>query len=190
MWPVLGAGLLLLGLLMSTDRKKPATDYSAREPMIKLVREEARRQGVAEPTALAFAEAESGFNPAAAGDLYWADKRPELYEKLVLNNPLMAANPARLDRRAWHSYGLFQLLAPHHVRSSEHPNVLYDPKLNAQRGIAYIKALLKKHDNDIAQARLAYAGALNANAGEQERVLTRFARIYQAWHDFDAQGLA
>ncbi len=187
-WAVAAA---MLGVLLMDERKQAKQPVDAsRAKMIALIRAEARKQGVPDPIALAFAEVESGFNPRAAGDLGWSEKRPALYRSLVLDNPKMAQNPARTDARAWHSYGLFQLLAPHHVRPAEHPEILYDPQVNAQRGIGYIKALLKKHGDDVTQARLAYAGALKVPQAEQDRVLIRFTRAYQKWHDADAQGLA
>jgi soluble lytic murein transglycosylase-like protein len=172
------------------ERAQRRGGYSARAPMVALVRAEAERQGLEPALALAVAEVESNFNPSAAGDTAWAQKRPELYKKLVLDNPAMASNPARTDPSAWHSYGLFQLLAPHHVRGNEHPSILNDPKLNATRGIAFIKGLMRKHDADPVKMRLAYAGALNASAAEQERVLKRFGEAYQRWHEADADGLA
>jgi len=190
MLPLIAAGLFLLAVTMEGKKPRPTGTPSAREPMIKLIRAEADRQGVPAPIALAVAEVESNFNPSAHGDAAWAEKRPQLYERLVRDNPLLAHNPARLDPKAWHSYGLFQLLAPHFVRGSEHPSLLLDPQVNAQRGVAFIKSLLKKHDDDLAQMRLAYAGASKASAAEQERVLGRFQLAYQRWRDADAGGLA
>lgn len=181
---------MLGAALFMDERATKKTSTPSRARMEALVRAEAERQGVDPALALAFAEVESNFNPSAAGDTAWAEKKPDLYRSLVLDNPKMANNPARYDPRAWHSYGLFQLLAPHHAKPSEHPSVLYDPQLNAQRGVAYIKGLLRKHGDDAAQVRLAYAGALKASAAEQERVLGRFARAYQAWRERDAGGLA
>lgn len=186
------AGLLLLAAAASNrsnvDEKPQPKSTPKRDAMIALVRAEANRQGVPPPIALAMAEAESNFNPEAAGDLHWADKRPALYQTLVLEG--LPQNPMRLDRSAWHSYGLFQLLAPHHVRATENPAVLYDPQVNAQRGVAYLKGLMRKHGDDVAQVRLAFAGALGAKPDVQEKVLTRFAQIYQRWHDLDAKGLS
>lgn len=185
------AALLLLGLAMkSTPKSRPKVSAEERARMVELVRKEARRQGVAEPIALAFAEVETDFNPRAEGDLNWAQKKRPKYLELVLNNPKMAKNPARLDAAAWHSYGLFQLLAPYHVRPSEHPRKLLDPSVNAVRALAHIKGLLRKHGNDLAAVRLAYTGAAGAPQAEQDEVLKRFAPIYQRWHDHDAQGLA
>lgn len=183
------AALLLLGLAVQ-QKKRPKVSEAVRARNIALVRAEAHRQGVAEPIALAFAEAESDFDDGVEGDLDWATKKPDKYESLVLRNPKLAKNPARLDARAWHSYGLFQLLAAHHVRPSEHPRALLDPALNAQRGVTYIKGLLRKHGDDVAQARLAYTGALTASQDVKDKVLERFAPIYQRWHEHDAGGLA
>ena len=189
MLALVAAGLFLLAVSMHEKEPKTGT-RSVREPMVRLIRAEAKRQGVPAPIALAVAEVESNFNPAARGDLAWAEKRPELYEKLVRDNPAMARNPARNDRKAWHSYGLYQLLAPHFVRGMESPSLLLDPEVNAQRGIAFIKSLLKKHDDDLAQMRLAYAGAQNANALERARVLERFTQAYERWRKADAGGVA
>lgn len=184
-------GLLIGGLLM-LPRKKDTTPAPPKDkgPMIALVRAEAQRQGVEPALALAVAEVESGFDPNAKGDTQWAQKRPELYRKLVLENPKMANNPARDDPSAWCSYGLFQLLAPHHARPNEHPAVLLDPALNAQRGIAFIKGLMRKHGGDPTNMRLAYAGALKAREAEKARVLGRFSKAYTRWHDSEANGLA
>lgn len=188
MAPVLGAALLLGVLLMSRDStpKQPgasSNSSASRDAAIKLIREEAAKQGLPASIALAFAEAESGFDPLAEGDKQWPDKQPELYRKLVLEDPRRAANPARTQRELWHSYGLFQLLAPYHARPKEDPRVLLEPRLNAQRGIAFIKSLLAKHRDDLVEARLAYAGALNVSRAEQNRVLERFAKIYQRWSE-------
>jgi soluble lytic murein transglycosylase-like protein len=189
------AWLFMLGmgglLLMQKKTPAPAAPKLAdKGPMIALVRAEAQRQGVEPALALATAEVESQFDPNAKGDVLWAQKKPALYIKLVRDNPLMARNPARTEPTAWHSYGLFQLLAPHHVRALEHPSVLFDPQLNAQRGIAFIKGLMRKHGSDPVTMRLAYAGALNVSEAEKERVLKRFAQAYQRWHDSEAQGIA
>lgn len=186
MLALVAVGLFLAGMMQSKPSKPQKKGPVDREAMIRLIREEAARQGVPAPIALAVAEVESEFDPTAAGDRAWADKRPELYQRLVVNNPKLAQNPARLDRKAWHSYGLFQLLAPHFVRGAEHPNVLLDPKVNAQRGIAFIKNLLKRHGDDVSKMRLAYAGATNASAAEQERVLGRFTAAYTRWRDGEA----
>ena len=180
------AAAALIGVWAMDEKREARPAASAeRQRAIAIIRAEAQRQGVPAPIALAFAEAESNFNAAAAGDLGWASKRPELYRQIVLDNPAMAQNPARTDPRAWHSYGLFQLLAPYHTRPTEHPKVLYDPTINAHRGIAFIRGLLRKHSDDLVQTRLAYAGALRASQAEQDRVLARFARIYQRWAETD-----
>lgn len=185
------AALLGVAFIMDErERKAVAPASTQRAKMIALVRAEAQRQGLPDPLALAVVEVESNFNPAAAGDKGWAEKRPELYKRLVLDNPKLKDNPARTDARAWHSYGLFQLLAPHHIRGSEHPELLYDPRVNAERGVAYLKGLLRKYEGDTVKVRLAYAGALNASQAEQDRVLGRFSTAYTKWHDLDAGGLA
>ena len=150
--------------------------------MVALIRAEAERQGVDPKLALATAEVESNFNPRAAGDLGWATWNDGArYKQHVLGNDALTSNPARLDPSVWHSYGLFQLLAPYHVTGREHPSVLYDPAVNAQRGVAYLRALAKRYGGDPAQVRLAYAGALHLDAASQERALTRFAKAFEQW---------
>lgn len=189
---MLAVGLAMLGvLLMSTRKREPLPKVGARRAeMIALVRAEALRQGVDPVLALATAETESNFNPEVPGDVQWPYKRGgELYQKHVLENPAFDSNPARLEAKAWHSYGLFQLLAPYHLQPTEHPDVLWDPKLNAERGIAYLKALWRKH-KDVWKVRLAYAGALQASEAEKQRVLGRFTENYEAWRKREAGDLA
>lgn len=168
---------------MSSSSTKP--DRSERERMIALIRRIARELGVPAAVALAFAEVESRFNPRAEGDLQWAAKRPELYARLVRDHPAFADNPARLEPAAWHSYGLYQLLAPYHAQATEHPRVLLDPELNARRGIGYLRRLLRQTNNDVAAARLAYIGCGPDGSRCSDQVTTealqRFAPIYQRW---------
>jgi soluble lytic murein transglycosylase-like protein len=168
-----------------TVRRKPFERRPDRARMVELIRAEAARQGVPAAVALAFADVESGLDPSANGDLGWSElEGGARYEKHVLNNPRLANNPARTNRRAWHSYGLYQLLAPHHVLPLELPSALYSPQINAQRGIAQIKTLLRLHGGDVAEARLAYTGlSSRSDPAAIERVLSRFAPVYQHWSE-------
>lgn len=178
----LGIGVVV----SSTKTTRKPVDRAQRERMIALVRRVARDLGVPEAVALAFAELESGFNPAVQGDQQWPEKRPELYRTLVLDT----SNPYRQDASLWHSYGLFQLLAPYHVQVGEHPHVLLDPELNARRAVAQIKRLLRQAAGDVAGARLAYIGCgvdgARCAAAVTEAALARFAPVYQRW----AEGVA
>lgn len=139
--------------------------------------------GVPVNVALSFAALESNLNPDAEGDLQWAALHPDRYETLVLNSARFADNPWRTDRARWHSYGLFQLLAPHHALPNEDPRALLDPELNARRGLAYIKALLKKTSGDVDKARLAYAGASKLSPATQDMLI---ARLHRALSEFTA----
>lgn len=182
---------LVLGALMVTRKRREALPKvgTRRAEMIALIRAEALRQGVDPVLALATAETESNFNPQVPGDTQWPYKRGgELYQKHVLDSAALKDNPARLEAKAWHSYGLFQLLAPFHVRPHEHPDVLWDPAVNAERGVAFLKALWQKHQ-DVRKVRLAYAGALQASQAEKDRVLGRFTQIYDEWRAREEGGL-
>lgn len=143
-----------------TQRRGNATVQAVteRERMQQLVRNAALAAHVEPSIALAFAECESNFNPRAEGDLQWPYKREPLYRELVLENPRFRDNPWRADPTKWHSYGLFQLLAPYHVKSHEDPRRLLDPTTNAVRGCAYIARLLEQTKGDVYAARLAYIG--------------------------------
>lgn len=127
--------------------------------IIQTIRIEADRAGVPRQIALAFAWVESKFEPTLQGDLKWHEKQQgALYKRFVLGNMQLVANPARDIPAVWHSYGLYQLLAPFHVLPSEHPRALLDPRVNAERGIAYIAKLLAKAHNNVHSARFAYVG--------------------------------
>jgi len=173
---------------MPEDTKQQRGGSSASKvAMQALVRRLAHSLGVPAAVALAFADIESGFDAAREGDLDWPSKRPDLYRSLILDNAAFNSNPARGDARAWHSYGLFQLLAPYHVRPEEHPRTLLDPQTNAVRGITQIRALLRRAGGDVAGARLAYIGCgldgKKCSELVQEQALARFAPVYQRWAD-------
>jgi hypothetical protein len=125
-----------------------------------IIRSAAERHGIPPQIALAFAWLESKHDPRLEGDLGWADRSGgDLYKRRVRDVPMFKSNPARDDREAWHSYGLFQLLAPYHTLAHEHPRVLLDPEINADRGCKAIARLLVKTDGDVLSARYAYTGA-------------------------------
>lgn len=132
------------------------------------------RYGVDPHAALTFAWLESRFNPNAAGDLDWATRRGgELYRKNVLDAPHLRENPARNDPKAWHSYGLFQLLAPYHVQPTEHPDVLRNPIVNASRGVLYLRKLLQQTGGDVDRARLLYTGGSKLSPEGQAAILDK-----------------
>ena len=135
-----------------------------------LIERESVTQGVPPAVALTFAELESGFNPNAFGDRDWAARHPEQWLALRARMP---DNPAINDPSAWGSYGLFGLLAAYHVGPSEHPRVLSDPQVNAQRGVAAVKDVLKRANNDVRAARLLYVGCGLDGSRCSPKVVTR-----------------
>lgn len=171
---LLALGLLLLGGKKSQrtqQQSKPAVDDT---PVRALIRERAIAHGVPPRLALATARAESNFQPAAEGDLHWHEDRARYAKVVPSTSPFFAQSPL------WHSYGLFQLLAPYHVQRNEDPRVLLDPRTNADRGTAFLAALLKRYGDDWDTVRLAYAGALNLSDAVKQQILTR-------WHNVLAQ---
>lgn len=149
-----------------------ATEHESAD-MRALITRIAREHGVPAQVALAFAWLESRFNPRAEGDLQWPFKRPDKYRELVLEAPRFAHNDFRGDPTRWHSYGLFQLLAPYHVTGAEDPRILLDPEVNATRAMRTLRALLKKHEGDAARARLDFAGASKLSASTQATLRAR-----------------
>lgn len=124
-----------------------------------IIRAAASKHGVRAQVALAFAWLESLLDPSKEGDFDWSDRKPDLYRRLVRESPLYRHNPARDDPKAWHSYGLFQLLACYHCPPREHPRVLLDPVRNADLGCKTIARLLVKAQGNVLSARYAYVGA-------------------------------
>jgi len=165
-----------LGLLlaMARSRKNEPQERAPRTPdhsaMEGLIRREARAFNVPEPIALATAWIESKFDPTAEGDKRWHEN-DRRFDAVVPKD-----NPHRWQRDLWHSYGLFQLLAPYHVRKHESPLVLLDPETNANRGVAHLARLLRRHNGDLDAVRLAYTGALQAPLDVQDRILRK-------WHE-------
>lgn len=174
--------------LATRERSKKAptlvmdVDEGTKEYVVSLIRLECSRQGLRPDYALAFAEVESGFNPRQRGDLNWATRAGgALYRVRVLENPRLANNPARTDPSAWHSYGVFQLLAAYHVAPHEHPSVLYDAQTNVQRGVQAIRGLLERAQGDVYAARLAYVGCgFGGDKCEPQRVNEIRTRLSQA----------
>lgn len=156
---------------------------SRRDDMIALIRSTARAAGLPEEIALATAEVESNFNPDARGDLQWHARRGgELYRKNVLNNPRLAANPARLQPERWISFGLFQLLSPHYVLPHEPPEALADPEVNTERGVRLLKRLYTLYDGDTDKIRVHYgAGSLNVSDATRATLLGRFRKSLAKW---------
>ena len=145
---------------------------------------EAKRQGVPVRVALTFAWLESKFNEKAAGDLDWAKNKPDKYKEFVLDNPNLRAHPLRNKKEVWHSYGLFQLLAPHVIKGTEDQASLYDARKNAQIGVGKLKALLKTHDGDVNKVRLAFAGALKLGMPVQKDIITRLGDAYAQFKEY------
>ena len=154
----------------------------AQRTMMQYIAGKAHAAGVPTELALAFAWLESRFNPAAKGDLLWADKFPDRYKRYVLENPALSANPYKHDRALWHSYGLFGLMAAHFTRGAEHPHLLYNHEVNTDRALVFIKRLLRENGNDPVATRLAYAGAGNA-AVETQQLLE--SRVKSALRQFE-----
>lgn len=184
-------GVLALAIVLSGRKRSPVPVKPRPKPsdVQQTIRRVAASLGVEPAIALAFAELESGFDAHASGDLQWAEKRPAKYRELVLDAAKFAHNPARGDPSAWHSYGLFGLLAPYHVRPNEHPHVLWDPEINAERGIQTIKRLLHRTNHDLAATRLSYVGC--GSQGQRcadeyaTKVLERFAEVYGRWRHLE-----
>jgi hypothetical protein len=136
----------------------------------------AKKYGVNPRYALAFAWIESRFDPMADGDVNWAKwDNGARYKKNVLENPKFADSPYKDNPALWHSYGLFQLLAPYYVEAKENPAVLYSPAINADRGVKRIATSLKKANGSIMQARVEYAGAANLPVYTQNKLKTVLA---------------
>lgn len=138
---------------MSVEPKPSAS------PMLSLIRRAADDAHVPRSIALAFAWLESTFDPAREGDLRWHEKREgELYRLHVLQGPRFARNPWRTQAALWHSYGLFQLLAPYHCDDDADPRSLLDPTTNARKGCALLRSLHLRSHGDVRAMRLAYVG--------------------------------
>ena len=171
----------------SVQSSKPRADDPT---IVRTIRAAADRHKVPRQVALAFAYCESRLNPAAEGDLEWHLKRGgSMYLSLVRDSPKFASNPARDVPEAWHSYGLFQLLAPYHAKPMEHPRVLLNPAVNADRGCAFIRQLLTKARGDVFRARLAYVGCGPTGSLCAELVVKQYnARLQDALNRYATEG--
>ena len=190
MSPLVVAVIALGGLaLMERKQPPPTVTTRRRQPdraVMQIIADAAKRHGVPPGIALAFASMESGFDPRALGDRQWHSKRGgALYKEHVLNNPRLAQNPARLDPTVWASYGLFQLLAAHHVAPLEHPHALYNPKRNAEGGVRFIASLLQKAGGDVRRARLAYVGCgldgTRCDPEYRDKVIAKLEEALRQW---------
>lgn len=164
----LAAILWAMSQRQRVNGKRPSAD---RNPQIEAaIRRAAATYGVPEPVALATAWVESRMDPNAEGDLQWHanDKR---FDAVVPRD-----NPHRWQRALWHSYGLFQLLAPYHVRGNESPLVLLDPLVNIDRGVKHLARLMKRHAGDLDAVRLAYTGQTPGSHSELSQ------RTLEKWH--------
>jgi hypothetical protein len=145
-------------------------------------------RGVRPSIGLAFAYVESRFNPLAEGDKQWHLKEAgRKFDRAVRDNPNLQQNPALHEPWKWHSYGLFQLLAPYHVGPTEDPVVLFDPFKNTQRGVATIKRLLDRCDGDPIRARILYTGASKQPEAVQSEIRHRIANALQMFAEEDSR---
>jgi hypothetical protein len=181
--------LAALGFLAAAARRAHAkvvvmqsSDTQPGHDIRTLIEREAVAQGVPANVALLFAELESGFNPRAYGDRDWATQRPQKWRELRERMPL---NPAIDDPTVWGSYGLFGLLAAYHVQPHEHPHVLWDPTVNARRGVTTLKRMLARAAGDVRAARLLYVGCgLDGSLCSPEHVAqvdSRLRTVAQRW---------
>jgi len=133
--------------------------YKPKSGIEKAIIDEANRQGVDPKVALAFAAAESNFQPGLVGDASWPFSGDiSNHERHVLNNPVFDSSPYRTSPGLWVSYGIYQLLSPYQLQkydANADPRVLLDPEINIRIGISVIKNLLKKYGN-VEDARIAY----------------------------------
>lgn len=142
--------------------------------MIDLITREAAIAGVPASVALATAYLESRFNPDARGDLGWyAKNNGATYRKAVLDKPYFRPNPWRTRGDLWYARGLFQLLPAYHLRADEHPDVLFNPVVNTQRALSYLRGLLTKTGGDPLRARLYYTGAIGGDEELKVRTASR-----------------
>lgn len=109
----------------------------------------------------------------------WATNRPEIYQKIVLDSEKFKNNAFRNDKNRWHSYGLFQLLAPYVSLANEDPRLLLDPTINATRGIQKLKNLLAKYNGDVYKARIDFAGAGNLSDSYQTMLSEKLNDAYK-----------
>ena len=158
---------------MAKARTKPRSEAQRRELEAR-IRAEAARQGVPAHVALATAWVESRMNPDAEGDLRWHENVDRYRAKVPASNPY-ASLP-----KLWHSYGLFQLLAPYHVQANESPLVLLDPQINIERGVKHLARLLDA-SNDLDEVRLRYVGGMKLSPEKQAPILHEWRNALQRY---------
>lgn len=175
----------VLGVMMALSSKRKLLPPPAE--LLELIRREAALAGVPLRVALAFARVESNFNAAAEGDKDWPKKKPANYRMLVLDG--RPTNPFRAQAELWHSYGLYQLHAAHHVRGDEDPRVLLDPGVNVPRAMAAIARLLQASAGDPIEARYRYVGCgeNGAKCGDSDRRRIR-EKLEAALSEFQGAG--
>lgn len=180
MWLALAA---LGGVLVVASSRKSQSSKRPPAELVELIRREAALAGVPLQVALAFARVESNFNAAAQGDLDWPKKKPANYRVLVLEG--RPTNPFRENAALWHSYGVYQLHAAHHVKGDEDPRVLLNPQTNVARAMATIARLLKASEGDPYEARFRYVGCgqAGANCADSERKKIR-EKLSRALNEF------
>lgn len=168
--------LLVGGMLARAQRVRreggrmhDARDMTREQIMARII-DTARACNVPPHVALATAWLESRFEPQAEGDLRWHENQAR-FDAVVPPD-----SPFRAQPELWHSYGLFQLLAPYHVRRDEDPRILLKPALNIERGVAFLGRLLKRAGGDVDRVRLLYTGAVGASPELRAVILER-------WHE-------
>lgn len=174
---------LALGALMVAATRRAPKKAAPPAELVALIRREAALAGVPLQVALAFARVESGFNANAQGDLDWPKKKPANYRVLVTEG--RPSNPYRDQPGLWHSYGVYQLHAAHHVKGQEDPRVLLDPQVNVPRAMVTIARLLQASGGDPLEARYRYVGCgqLGAKCPDSERRKIR-AKLESALAEF------
>lgn len=171
-WLALAALGVVVAAASSRKKRPPPPE------LVQLIRREAALAGVPLQVALAFARVETNFDVRAEGDLDWPKKKPAAYRMLVTEG--RPDNPYRDQPGLWHSYGLYQLHAAHHVKGRESPRVLLDTQVNISRAMATIARLLKVAGGDPVEARLRYVGCGENGANCADSVRRRVREKLEA----------
>ena len=166
----------------------PAIPHApSRMELMTLIADQARAIGLHPALAIAFADRESQLDPNAEGDKEWPNKNNgDNYRRFVLQSPKFTNNPWRNQPELWHSYGLFQLLAPFHLEGHEHPHTLLHPVINAQRGVRAVKHAVDLSSGDLYEARRRYVGcgpgtACDSNPAQRQRIDSAWQQTLQKW---------
>lgn len=171
---MLGIVLLVFSLMTKAKANTAKAEPGERARIEAAIRAEAARQGVPAHVALATAWVESRMNPHAEGDLRWHENESRFIERVP------ASSPFRADRKLWHAYGLFQLLAPYHVRGNESPLVLLDVPTNVERGVKRLRELLAV-SKDLDEVRLRYVGGMRLSPERQAPILHEWRNALQRY---------